>query len=109
LTAPVYEVLWAESAIRDLERIVDFIALETPQAAERLFERVAEQAVSLESLPFRGRIVPELDRFEITIFRELLISPFRLMYRIEENRVLIVAVFDGRRNLEDVLLARFSR
>jgi toxin ParE1/3/4 len=108
LTSPSYRVFWSESAIRDLERIVDYIAQEAPLAAERLFETLTERAVALEAAPFRGRLVPELDRFEIKVFRELLIPPYRLLYRVDSDRVLIVAVFDGRRNLEDVLLARFS-
>ncbi len=108
MTAPSYRVFWSEVAVRELERIVDYISQEAPLAAERLFESITDQAVALESVPFRGRIIPELDRFEIKVFRELLIPPYRLMYRIDGDRVLIVAVFDGRRNLEDVLLARFS-
>ncbi len=39
-------------------------------------------------------------------YRELQIPPYRLLYRIELGRVLVLGVFDGRRNLEDVLLQR---
>lgn len=104
-----FEVVWAEVAIQDLERIVDFIEPEAPMAAQRLFDRIAEQSTTLETLPFRGRVVPELARYEISVYRELLIPPYRLMYRIDGNRVLVVAVFDGRRDLEGILLARLSR
>jgi toxin ParE1/3/4 len=104
-----FEVFWAEAAIRDLDQIVEFVAEEAPMAAQKLFDRITERAVSLEELPARGRIVPELARFEITTYRELIINPFRLMYRIDAARVLVVAVFDGRRNLEDVLLSRLVR
>jgi len=103
-----FEVLWAEAAIRDLEQIVDFIADEAPLAAQRLFDEIAERSQTLESLPRRGRIVPELARFEIMTYRELVLRPYRLMYRIDEKRVLVAAVFDGRRNLEDAILARLN-
>lgn len=103
-----FEVLWAEAAIRDLEQIVDFIAQEAPLAAQRLFDRVVETSQTLDFFPRRGRVVPELARFEITTFRELILRPYRLMYRIDEKRVLVVAFFDGRRNLEDVILARLK-
>jgi toxin ParE1/3/4 len=103
-----FEVFWSEAAIEDLERIVDFIAQEAPLAAERLFDAVAENSTTLQSLPLRGRIVPELARFEIATYRELVIPPFRLLYRIDAKRVLIVAFFDSRRNLEDVILARLT-
>ena len=103
-----FEVLWTEAAIRDLERIVDYIEWEAPIAAQRLFDEVREKSQSLDSLPYRGRIVPELARFEIITFRELILRPFRLLYRIDGPRVLVVAFFDGRRNLEDVILARLT-
>ena len=103
-----FEVVWAEVAIQDLERIVDFIEPEAPMAAQRLFDRIAEQSITLETLPFRGRVVPELARYEIIVYRELLIPPYRLMYRVDGDRVLVVAVFDGRRDLESILLARLS-
>jgi toxin ParE1/3/4 len=108
VSGQVFEVLWAEVAIQDLERIVDFIEPEAPMAAQRLFDRIAEQSTTLETLPYRGRVVPELARYEISIYRELLIPPYRLMYRVDDERVLVVAVFDGRRDLESVLLARLS-
>lgn len=103
-----FEVFWSEIAVRDLERIIDFVDREAPLAAQRLLEEIAERARTLEHLPLRGRIVPELARFEITTHRELLVNPYRLIYRIDAGRVWVIAVFDGRRNLEDVLLARVT-
>lgn len=108
MSRPQFEVFWSETAIRDLERIVDFVAEEAPMAAQHLFDEIAERARTLEHLPLRGRVVPELARFEVTTHRELLIEPYRLIYRIDSNRVLVVALFDGRRNLEGVLLSRVS-
>lgn len=102
-----FEVLWSEVAVQDLERIVDFIEPEAPIAAQQVFDQVAERSRALETLPFRGRVVPELARYEVTAYRELIIPPYRLMYRIDGDRVLVVAVFDSRRDLEEILLSRF--
>lgn len=103
-----FEVFWSEVAVQDLERIVDFIEREAPIAAQRVFDEIAERSRNLESLPFRGRVVLELARYEVTTYRELIVPPYRLMYRIDGNRVLVVAVFDSRRDLEDILLSRFD-
>lgn len=103
-----FEVLWAERAIRDLEQIVDFISQDAPLAAQRLFDHIAEKSRTLDSLPYRGRVVPELARLDITTYRELLLRHYRLMYRIDGRRVLVVAFFDGRRDLEDVIRARLA-
>ena len=70
---------------------------------------MVEKSQALDSIPRRGRVVPELARFEITTYREILLRPYRLMYRIDGKRVSVVGFFDGRRNLEDVLLARLNR
>lgn len=104
-----FEVLWTEVAIRDLEQIVDYVAQEAPMAAQRVFDSIAEHSRTLDSLPLRGRIVPELAKLEITSYRELIISPYRLLYRLSSNRVFVVGVFDSRRNLEDILLNRVLR
>jgi len=55
----------------------------------------------------QGRIVPELQYYSILTYRELINPPWRIMYKIEGNKVWVLAVFDGRRNLEDLLLDRF--
>lgn len=106
---PRFEVLWAEVAIRDLEQIVDYVGREAPMASERIFDSVVERSRTLDTMPLRGRVVPELERFEIATHRELIIPPYRLIYRVDASRVLVVGLFDGRRNLEDILLARTMR
>lgn len=109
MSTPRFEVLWAEAAIRDLEQVVDYVGREAPMAAERLLDSVVERSKTLETMPLRGRVVPELERFEIASHRELIISPYRLVYRVDAGRVSVIGFFDGRRNLEDVLLARTLR
>lgn len=105
-----FEVLWTETAIRDLEEIVDFVEeQDAPMAAQRIFDSIAKSSRALDLTPLRGRIVPELARFEIRIYRELIIPPYRMIYRVSADSVLVVGVFDSRRNLEDILLARFLR
>ncbi len=78
-------------------------------AAQRIFDSIAERSRTLDLMPLRGRVVPELARFEITIYRELVIPPYRMLYRVSADTVFIMGVFDSRRNLEDILLARFLR
>jgi len=98
--------------VRDLEEIAAFLALDSRQAAERVLRRIEARAATLESSPARGRRVPELARFqmlEMRTWRELLIRPYRLVYRIEGDTVVVLAVLDGRRDLEDLLLERLLR
>ncbi len=104
-----YPVDWAITARDDLEAIAEFIAQDSMINALKVVERIEARALTLCTLPTRGRIVPELRWHGVMAFQELLERPWRLIYRIEPHRVVVVSVLDGRRSLEDLLLDRFVR
>jgi len=101
-----YEVIWADIAKEDLINIIEFIADENPLNANKVFNKIRKKASSLYLLPDRGRIVPELKYHGILQYRELIYSPWRLIYRISESKVYVLSVLDYRRNIEDILLKR---
>jgi toxin ParE1/3/4 len=102
-------VLWAKSARRDLESIVSYLADRSPQAALSTLDRLEARAKSLATLADRGRVVPELGRLHIQQYRELVVPPYHIVYRVRGSRVLVLSVPDARRSLEDVLLDRLIR
>ena len=103
-----YEVKWAVPAQLDLLEIARFIAEDRPSVARKIVRRIRERISKLEIVPERGRVVPELARHGITQYREMIISPWRILYRIDEKLVYVVLVVDGRRNWEDVLFQRVA-
>ena len=104
-----YAVTWAITARDDLEEIAAYIAVDSPINALKVVERIEVRAQTLTTLPMRGRIVPELHWHGVVTFQELVERPWRLIYRIDGSTVYVVGVLDGRRQLEDLLLARFLR
>jgi len=64
--------------------------------ANRFAERIIEAAESLQTLPLRGRTVPEANSDSI---RELLFGSFRIIYRVEPTRVLLMTVVHAARDL----------
>ena len=104
-----YTVAWASSADEDLRSIIDYIAHDDPDMALTILGRLRNAASALTSLPYRGRIVPELQAFGITVYREISSLPWRLIYRIDGRRVFVLSLLDSRRNIEDVLLDRLIR
>ena len=78
-----------------LEDIGRRLAEESPSAAARLVADLLEAAESLESLPDRGRRVPELRGHE---YRELLIRDYRLVYRVSVEEVVVIALIHGARD-----------
>jgi len=103
------DVIWTDTAKKDLNEIIEYIAQDTIEIAIQKYERIKETARQLVLFPDQGRIIPELLKHNITKYKELIISPWRLMYKVDNNVVYIMAVIDGRRNIEDTLLQRLLR
>ncbi len=104
-----FAILWAAVAENDLLGIVDLIADDDPGAALVILNKIRSRTAKLGHSPKRGRIVPELLRQGISRYREIVVKPWRVIYRIEEKTVYVVSVIDGRRNVEDILLARLLK
>jgi toxin ParE1/3/4 len=101
-----YEIIWTNVAENDLINIIEYISVDSPQNALEILEKIRQKASSLYTLPERGRIVPELQGQGIFQYRELVIPPWRLMYRIADQKIFVMSVIDSRQNVEDVLLNR---
>lgn len=101
-----YEVTWSNTAEKDLIAIVEYIAADSPSNALKVFKNIKQKASSLYPFPKRGRIVPELRDQGILQYRELVISPWRVIYRISKKSVYVLSVLDSRQNIEDILLKR---
>ena len=54
------EVIWAEPALNDLDAIADYIALDNPEAARRLVQKIFEHVDHLERHPRLGSKPEEL-------------------------------------------------
>jgi len=92
----------------DLKGIIEYIADESPSNALKIFNRIKQKVSLLYTLPERGRIVKELCDPGIFEYREQIIPPWRILYRILENRVYVLSVLASRRNVEDILLRRLT-
>jgi toxin ParE1/3/4 len=101
-----YEVIWADVAAQDLKDIIAYIAAHSPDQAVKILHTIKGKVTSLQNLPERGRLVPELCDEGIMIYRELISPPWRIIYRLAETSVLVLAVLDSRRNIEDILFKR---
>jgi toxin ParE1/3/4 len=102
-----YQVAWAKVAQRDLKQIIDYIAIDSLGNASRILKRIRQKVSDLYAMPDRGRIVPELKEQGIHTYRELMIAPWRVIYRIADLTIFVLSVIDSRQNVEDILLDRF--
>jgi len=95
VAARTRRVVWAESALRALDEIIADIATDSHDGAIRVLTVALETADSLSTLAERGRTVPEVG--EPTL-RELFVSDHRLLYRVDDDEVVIRAFLHGARD-----------
>ncbi|MFO1479178.1 MAG: type II toxin-antitoxin system RelE/ParE family toxin [Turneriella sp.] len=103
-----FKVVWAAGARADFELLIQYLIDRESADAEKIFEALLAQADSLETAPERGRKVPELLSLGVVDVREIFDKPWRIIYRIRDNEVRILMVFDGRRSLEGELLRNLT-
>ncbi|HEX21656.1 MAG TPA: type II toxin-antitoxin system RelE/ParE family toxin [Actinobacteria bacterium] len=102
-----FRVEWSQSANKDLINILEYVSQDDFDTAIRVFKAIKSKCTTLNQFPDRGRHVPELKAYGIFSYRELLIAPWRVIYRISDNKVFVLAIIDSRRNIEDILIERF--
>lgn len=91
------KVVWSYEATSDLAALAKYIARDSTFYAAAFVQEIINAGRSLSKLSERGRIVPELDNPN---FRELFIREYRLIYRVEKSRVVILGIIHGKRDLK---------
>lgn len=87
---------WTDPAVADLENIQDYLAKDSVEYADALVERLILSVERLESFPESGRLVPEASDLKV---REIIVSGYRIVYRLKKGRAQILAVIHGARHL----------
>lgn len=82
-------LIWAEPALNDLDTIAEYIAIDKPEAAIRYVRRVFEAVERLTRFPRSGSIPPEIPHLP---YRQIVVPPCRVFYRMQGQDVLIVFV-----------------
>lgn len=105
-----YRVLFTEDAERDIEDLYRFIAgRDGVEAAERILGEIETACFGLDAFPERGNTPKELISIGISDYRELHHRPWRVIYRIMGNDVVVYCVVDGRRDMQSFLERRLLR
>lgn len=101
------QVIWTEPALYDLNEIAEYIALDKFDAAAHLVQEVFSAVERLEAHPSSGRRSPELDRK--SRYREVIVGPCRIFYRVEGEKVYILYVMRSERELRKFILEDRAR
>jgi toxin ParE1/3/4 len=102
-----YEVLLTRGAEEDLESIHDHIAeADSPANADHVLDELMEAVRGLAQCPERGSYPKELVVLGIKDYRQTAFKPYRVIYRVMGDQVVIYLIVDGRRDMQSVLTRR---
>ncbi len=93
-------VIWTPEAQAHLDGIYQYVKRDAPFYAEAVVDKLTRRSQQLIDHPHSGRIVPTYDDRNL---RELIVFPYRLIYRVMTDRIYVVAVFHGAQQLPDSL------
>jgi toxin ParE1/3/4 len=102
-----FEVLLTQGAEQDLESIHNYIAeSDSVVNANYVLDQLMEVVESLSQFPERGSYPKELAALGIKEYRQTFFKPYRVIYRVIGNQVIIYLIADGRRDMQSVLERR---
>ncbi|QPK63514.1 type II toxin-antitoxin system RelE/ParE family toxin [Methylomonas sp. LL1] len=92
-------LIWSPEAVEDLNSIAEYIAKDSVFYARSVVRKVLAIVKQVPNSPQVGRIVPEIGSSNI---RERFVYSYRVVYKIDELQITIVAVIHGKRLLENI-------
>jgi len=102
-----FEVFLTAAAASDLEELYEYIAEhDAPEKAEYVLSKIEKTFGSLSQSPQRGTYPKELRVLGIRDYREIFFKPYRLIYRVTGNKVYVLLIADGRRDMQTLLQRR---
>ena len=87
----------AQSRLRSIHR---YIAEDSPAHALALVERLIQRAEAIPDAPRAGRMVSEYRQQNL---REVLVRPYRIIYRLQPDTIEIITILHYRQLLPDDL------
>ena len=103
-------VALVEAAETDLYEIHLYVeSNDSLERADELLDGLEQAVASLAEMPERGHFPPELERIGIREYREIHFKPYRIVYTIRKDAVIVHCVLDGRRDMQSLLQQRLLR
>ena len=99
-----YEIIWSQDAGDELVEIISYIKYNTGKiTAAKIYSKIMNEINKVSKNPKSRIISPLLKEFGINYIHQLIIDPWIIYYKAESNKMEIITIIDGRRNLEEVL------
>lgn len=90
------KVHWTVTAEGHLDAIYAYIAIDSPEYAIRMVDRLTRRSQQIADFPLSGRKVPEFEMYQI---REVIEGPYRIIYHIKPDQIDVLAVIHGSQDI----------
>jgi len=90
------KIIWAGEALKNIIEIENYISQDNPSKAIEFTDFLIRKCEYLINHPEMGRVVPELNNPDI---RALIVKNYRIVYRVSEDEIQVLTVFEGHRLL----------
>jgi toxin ParE1/3/4 len=88
-------VVWSEASLKSLEIIHEIIFENSPQNADKVIDTLLKLGDSLSTFPERNPIEPLFKDIKIRFIPKW---NYKIIYRIEEKRILIINIYSTKMN-----------
>ncbi len=96
------KIFWSDTSLTQLHLIFDFYNFAAgEQVANKIVKGIVEKSILLKSYPFLG-LQETLLASKPYEYRYIVGNNYKIVYRIDDNIVLIVSVFDCRQNPQKI-------
>ncbi|WP_433747632.1 type II toxin-antitoxin system RelE/ParE family toxin [Falsibacillus pallidus] len=93
------ELRWAESAVKDLDNICNYIAEDSEEYARMFARSIIDFVETIAAFPYSGRVVVEMNN---EMIREKVLTNYRIIYRINNDSIEVVRIIHSARNFKDI-------
>ena len=99
-----YEIIWSKDAGEELFEIISYIKYNTGKnTADQIYSKITKEIKRVSESTAKIRVAPLLKEIGINHIYQHNIDPWIIFYKTEKNKMLIISIIDGRRNLEEIL------
>jgi addiction module RelE/StbE family toxin len=91
-------ITWTENALNDIDNIASYISKDSEFYAKQFVKKLIDATLKLESFPEIGKTIRELPQSN---YREILFKKYRIIYRVDANKIYIITVHHSARLLEN--------
>ncbi len=92
-------IIWSPRAVENLEQIFRYIAQDSRHYATLFVKRILAIVRQIHDFPESGRVVPEYNQ---KILRERIYQNYRIVYRIKDHSIEVVAILHAAKPLQDL-------